>query len=334
MKSLRIATVRAAPGRIGILAAIFMGVLVIVALRCRSTYSMQPEDPAASFSVAPLDERGKAFLAEVQRTWVCTQEGTNGLFSTLLQGVGLNRSARNATDVLSSPTPRRSWWRPSQAARSAMIASVKAGLLDIAANPQIQVSDDRHVALVSLGTVVFILEDGANGLQEARYLRKEEALSPVSLSTGPSSVADSSAVTESPVVGSTEKDDVRQLQGQWLLVSGASYGLPLPGAGQRPAVRKVFNGDEVTTIGQEGSILKEKFTIDPSRAPKMIDFEMISASATTIKRLGIYELDGDSLRLCLAGPRSARPVDFSGRDGVLTVWKRENPVSLRGSSGD
>jgi hypothetical protein len=46
----------------------------------------------------------------------------------------------------------------------------------------------------------------------------------------------------------------------------------------------------------------------------------------TIKVLGIYELDGDTMKTCLAAPGKERPTEFSSKEGsgrMSYVWKRE-----------
>jgi uncharacterized protein (TIGR03067 family) len=71
------------------------------------------------------------------------------------------------------------------------------------------------------------------------------------------------------------------------------------------------------------------YTIDPSKDPKTIDFqivESISEQARGKSSLGIYEIDGDMLRVCRDWPgEGKRPTDFSaGPDSkrILAEYKR------------
>ena len=67
--------------------------------------------------------------------------------------------------------------------------------------------------------------------------------------------------------------------------------------------------------------------IDATKKPKTIDIEVTGGPHKGTIYQGIYELDGDTLRVCLAQPESAeRPTEFSARKGsgfALSEFKRE-----------
>jgi uncharacterized protein (TIGR03067 family) len=71
--------------------------------------------------------------------------------------------------------------------------------------------------------------------------------------------------------------------------------------------------------------------IDATKKPKWIDMEVVVGSPRLEKGQifqGIYELDGDTLRICSAFPKKRvdRPTEFSAGKGsncVLTAFKRE-----------
>ena len=67
--------------------------------------------------------------------------------------------------------------------------------------------------------------------------------------------------------------------------------------------------------------------IDTTKKPKTIDLEVTSGSYKGQVYRGIYELDGDTLRVCLAQPeRVERPTEFSagkGSGSALSEFKRE-----------
>ena len=53
--------------------------------------------------------------------------------------------------------------------------------------------------------------------------------------------------------------------------------------------------------------MKAKITLDPAKKPKTIDFQMTDAVNKGRCQLGIYELDGDTLKSCFAAPAAERP---------------------------
>lgn len=66
--------------------------------------------------------------------------------------------------------------------------------------------------------------------------------------------------------------------------------------------------------------------IDPTQNPKTIDIEVAAGAYKGVVYLGIYELDGDTLRICFALPdKPERPTDFSAAKGTvraLSEFKR------------
>jgi uncharacterized protein (TIGR03067 family) len=120
------------------------------------------------------------------------------------------------------------------------------------------------------------------------------------------------------------KREMAQLQGEWSMVSGSADGQPMPD-GIRKQMRRVCKGDEVTTTMGALVILKAKITIEPSKKPKTIDYQMTEGLTKGKTQLGIYELDGDTFRSCFGAPGDPRPADFSTKPGdhrTSTVWKR------------
>jgi uncharacterized protein (TIGR03067 family) len=120
------------------------------------------------------------------------------------------------------------------------------------------------------------------------------------------------------------KKDLDQLQGEWTMVSGTADGYPIPQA-MLPNSRRVCQGDELTaTVGGQ-LVMKAKITLDPSKTPKTIDYHVIEGPTKGKQHLGIYQLDGDTLKSCFGAPGAKRPTEFSSKPGdmrTFTVWKR------------
>src|SRR5581483_5522036 len=69
------------------------------------------------------------------------------------------------------------------------------------------------------------------------------------------------------------KQDLEKLQGEWTMVMGEIEGQAMPEQ-MRAVMRRVAKDDE-TTITMAGQLfMKAKFTIDPAKMPKTIDYNM------------------------------------------------------------
>ena len=125
------------------------------------------------------------------------------------------------------------------------------------------------------------------------------------------------------------KKDMAQLQGEWSMVSGSADGQPMPDA-LLGSCRRVCKGDEITvTIGAQ-TLMKAKVSIDPSKKPKTIDYEVIDGPTKGKRQLGIYELDGNTFKSCFGAPGDERPADFASKSGdrrTSSVWKREKEAA-------
>lgn len=86
------------------------------------------------------------------------------------------------------------------------------------------------------------------------------------------------AVVIIPIVWAEEngvtKKDMSHLQGEWSMVSGTADGFSIPDA-MLPNSKRVCKGDELTaTVGGQ-LVMKAKITIDASKQPKTIDYDVI-----------------------------------------------------------
>jgi uncharacterized protein (TIGR03067 family) len=123
--------------------------------------------------------------------------------------------------------------------------------------------------------------------------------------------------------------DIAGLQGKWSMVSGSADGQAMPDE-MLKQMKRVCKGDETTVTMGKQVFMKAKITIVPSKKPKAIDYDMIEGLAKGQKQLGIYELEGDTLKSCFAGPGNERPTDFTSQPGdhrTVSVWKRDKPAS-------
>ena len=132
----------------------------------------------------------------------------------------------------------------------------------------------------------------------------------------------------------TVKNDMDQLQGTWSMVAGSADGQSMPPEMQKQ-MKRVCKGDETTTTMGGQVFMKAKITIDPSKKPKTIDYEMLEGFTKGKKQLGIYEVDGDTFKSCFGAPGAERPKDFASQPGdhrTVSVWKRDKQTASQPAS--
>jgi uncharacterized protein (TIGR03067 family) len=121
------------------------------------------------------------------------------------------------------------------------------------------------------------------------------------------------------------KKEMAQLDGEWSMVSGEANGMVMPKNMVSTGKRVAKDGE--TTISMAGQLyFRAKFSIDPAKKPKTIDYVMTEGPTKGKTQLGIYELDGDTVKFCFAAPGRDRPTEFASKEGsqqTLSVWKRE-----------
>ena len=125
------------------------------------------------------------------------------------------------------------------------------------------------------------------------------------------------------------KKDLAALQGEWSMVSGSADGQPMPDD-MRKQMKRVCKGDETTTTMAGKVFIKAKITLDPSKKPKTIDYQMSEGFTKGKTQLGIYEVDGDTFKSCFGKPCAERPTAFTSKPGdgrTLSVWKREKETA-------
>jgi uncharacterized protein (TIGR03067 family) len=121
------------------------------------------------------------------------------------------------------------------------------------------------------------------------------------------------------------KKEMAKLEGEWSMVSGNASGQSLPEEAVKSGKRVCKDGE--TTITISGRVyFKAKVTIDSTKKLKAIDYEMTEGPTKGKTHLGIYELDGDTVKFCFAAPGKDRPTDFTAKEGserTLSVWKKD-----------
>lgn len=136
------------------------------------------------------------------------------------------------------------------------------------------------------------------------------------------------------LAAATTADDAKKLQGTWILVSGEENGRKLDVDEVRNS-KMVIKGDEHDVrVGVDTYVGTHK--IDSSKTPKQIDNVDTDGKMKGKTLRGIYELEGDTLKVCLAMPDAARPGEFKAATGSnqnIYVWKQIDGQKKKSKSG-
>lgn len=116
-------------------------------------------------------------------------------------------------------------------------------------------------------------------------------------------------------------DDAAKLKGLWAMTSVTVRGVRQPDDPTAGALITIFDG--ASYLQKRGSEILEEGTYEvvPGSSPRAIDFVVKSGPDSGTRRLGIYEQEGNTLKLAVARPGvSKRPKDFgSGRSSDVSV---------------
>jgi uncharacterized protein (TIGR03067 family) len=108
--------------------------------------------------------------------------------------------------------------------------------------------------------------------------------------------------------------DLELLQGPWAITSLEIDGKPLA-PHDFAAARIVVEGDRFTTVGM-GAAYSGTLKLDPTASPRAIDMKFEDGPEKGNINLGIYEIEQDDWKLCLATRGSVRPKTFATAPGT------------------
>jgi uncharacterized protein (TIGR03067 family) len=122
--------------------------------------------------------------------------------------------------------------------------------------------------------------------------------------------------------------DAKSLQGVWIAHSMEADGKPASEAAVKP-IRFTFKTDKLLIAGNFNDDREEEcdYRVDPTQSPKHLEFLPPKDGKAV---LGIYEVKGDELKICLrhASSSDGRPAEFktiADSKLRLIVFKRQQP---------
>ncbi len=117
--------------------------------------------------------------------------------------------------------------------------------------------------------------------------------------------------------------ELKKFQGAWTFESVEAGGKEVP-ADNFKGVTVTFDGDKYTVKKGDDVIQSATLKLDPSKSPKTLDVTVAEGPNKGTVMLGIYEISGDTLKVCFDPEGKKRPTEFKTASGsqTLVVHKR------------
>jgi uncharacterized protein (TIGR03067 family) len=122
------------------------------------------------------------------------------------------------------------------------------------------------------------------------------------------------------------EQELNRFEGTWRFVSIDVDGEKIP--------PKLLEKDTLTLKGKQfvsvvtGNTTHGVFKVNPNHKPMTIDLTFSDGPGKDQTQKGIYELEGDTQRICFAKGNQERPAEFASKPGsgqMIQVLKREKP---------
>jgi|HubBroStandDraft_4_1064222.scaffolds.fasta_scaffold160289_2 uncharacterized protein (TIGR03067 family) len=117
------------------------------------------------------------------------------------------------------------------------------------------------------------------------------------------------------LTGFARADDQDKFQGMWKPQKAVVDGMELP-AETTAKMAIEFKGNKATAYDGDRSEKEEEFKLDGSKSPKTIDIKRADGKLVP----GIYEFDGETLKICFSVGSDMRPTKFESPEGSKSMF--------------
>ena len=123
----------------------------------------------------------------------------------------------------------------------------------------------------------------------------------------------------------SRSDDAAAIQGTWACAAAVVDGKPLD-ENTTARLRLVMTAERYRTErGDDEVLFDSTYRLDPGHDPRHIEMTGTEGEAAGRQALGIYSLEGDTLKICYTMPGGQRPKSFESKPGskaFLVTWTR------------
>jgi uncharacterized protein (TIGR03067 family) len=118
--------------------------------------------------------------------------------------------------------------------------------------------------------------------------------------------------------------ELKKFQGTWTFESVEVGGKEIPAA-EFKGITVTFEGDKYAVKKGDEVIQAATLKLDPSKSPKTLDVTVAEGPNKGAVMLGIYEIDGETLKVCFDPHGKKRPTEFKsapGSEKFVNIHKR------------
>lgn len=129
------------------------------------------------------------------------------------------------------------------------------------------------------------------------------------------------------LVLAVEKDDLKLMQGTWVVVRAESNGKDLSEGKLKELGIVISIKDRTLTKTEEGRSEQADIVVRSLSTPKQIDIMPLQGEKKGETIMGVYTVDNDELKLAIRGKKDSRPTGFNTKpkSGDTTyIMKRQS----------
>jgi uncharacterized protein (TIGR03067 family) len=122
------------------------------------------------------------------------------------------------------------------------------------------------------------------------------------------------------------KKELEKWQGTWTLVGAEEKGQKASDEDLKKVPVTLVIKDDKFTIKFGDQMMEGTFKLDPAKKPKAYDAKGTDAQGNTHQSIGIYEIDGDMLKVCFVQADKERPKEFktgATSEAALHTYKKK-----------
>src|SRR5262245_62611975 len=124
------------------------------------------------------------------------------------------------------------------------------------------------------------------------------------------------------------KKDLKQMEGTWTIVAAEIDGKKLTEEDKKAEVKLTVKDANFTIHFGEKQVATGTIKLNAGKTPRQIDAIAADGEFKGKAMPGIYEVKGDTMRVCFAQPGKDRPTEFRSKEGsghMLFSYKRIKP---------